>query len=142
MEGRIIFLDIAHVQEGHRAILEELGVPLQPLASISRLEGALSRVRQLAYYRSPSIYELAAMTAISISQAQAFVDGNKRAAGAALDLFLWFNGYLFSGNWMQVALFLEINALLSEVPNRGDEPREKGLQAFALWLESVVVPRE
>jgi len=51
------------------------------------------------------------------------------------------NGFRFNGNGLQVALFLEINAYLSEVPNRGDEPREKGLQAFALWLESVVVPR-
>jgi hypothetical protein len=41
---------------------------------------------------------------------------------------------------MQVALFLEINAFLSEVPNRGDEPRENGLQAFALWLESAASP--
>jgi hypothetical protein len=46
-----------------------------------------------------------------------------------------------SSNWMQVALLPEINAFLSEVPNRGDEPREKGLQAFSLWLETAVVAR-
>jgi prophage maintenance system killer protein len=86
--------------------------------------------------------ELAALTSIAISQAQSFADGNKRTAEAALHIFLRLNGYRFTGNWMQVALFLEINAFLSEVPNRGDEPREKGMQAFALWLDTAIVARD
>ena len=142
MDDEIVFLSVTHVPLAHKTIFTELGIPLQALASVVRLEGALARVRQSHYYQGSSIYELAAMTAISISQAQAFVDGNKRAAEGSLKTFLRFNGFRFTGNWMQVALFLEINAFLSEAPNRGDEPREKGLQAFALWLESVVVPRE
>lgn len=141
MANGVRFLDTVHVQAAHQAIFSELEAPSQPLASLTRLDGALSRVRQLAHYQNPSIFILAAMTAIAVSQAQAFVDGNKRAASGSLDLFLWFNGYEFIGDWMQVALFLEINAFLSEVPNRGDEPREKGLQAFALWLESAVAAR-
>jgi prophage maintenance system killer protein len=112
----------------------------QPLGSVERLEGALSRVPFAARYRESSVIELAALTAIAISQAQAFLDGNKRTAEASLVAFLRLNGFQFNGNGLQVALFLEINVYLSEVPNRGDEPRKKGLQAFALWLESLVVP--
>jgi prophage maintenance system killer protein len=97
-------------------------------------------VKHAAFYRGCSIVELAARTAIAIFQAQAFADGHKRAAEGSLSAFLRLSGYRFTGNWMQVALFREINAFLSEVPNRGDEPRENGLQAFALWLESAASP--
>jgi prophage maintenance system killer protein len=130
-----------HVREAHQTIFQDLGLTAVPLASYERLEGALGRVVNAAIYRECSLVELAALTAVAISQAQAFVDGNKRTAEGAMSAFLRLNEHRFTGNWMQVALFLEINAFLSEVPNREDEPREKGLQAFSLWLETAVVAR-
>jgi prophage maintenance system killer protein len=138
---KVRFLTVEHVRRAHEDGMRKLGEEPQPLGSTERLEGALSRIPFSAHYRAATVIELAALTAVAISQAQAFLDGNKRTAEGAMVGFLRLNGYQFQGNGMQVALFLEINAFLSEVPNPGDEPREKGLQAFTLWLESVVVAR-
>lgn len=141
MPVEVRFLTIEHVRRAHEDGMRKMGEEPQPLGSTERLEGALSRIPFSAHYRDVSVIELAALTAVAISQAQAFLDGNKRTAEGAMVGFLRLNGYRFIGNGLQVALFLEINAFLSEVPNRGDEPREKGLQAFALWLESAVIAR-
>ena len=142
MSTDIYFLDVEEVVRAHRKAMLRLGETPESLVAPERLDGALGRIPFAAHYRQASLTELAALTAVAISQAQSFADGNKRTAEAALLVFLRLNGYRFTGNWMQVALFLEINAFLSEVPNRGDEPREKGLQAFTLWLETAVVPQE
>ena len=45
--------------------------------------------------------------AVGISQAQAFEDGNKRAAFAAADVFLRFNGLVFEGDDLEFARRLE-----------------------------------
>lgn len=141
MSAKVEFLTVDDVVDAHERTMFLLGEAPEALGSPARLDGALGRIPFHAQFLDASIPALAALTAVAISQAQAFTDGNKRTAEAAMQSFLALNGYRFTGNWMQVALFLEINAYLSEVPNRGDEPREKGLQAFTLWLETVVALR-
>ncbi|CAN5326612.1 hypothetical protein BH09CHL1_BH09CHL1_22650 [soil metagenome] len=132
------FLTIEHVRHVHVKIMASLGAHSEPLGSVDRLDGALGRVQFAFHYQARSMIYLAAFVAVAISQAQAFADGNKRTALGAMLVFLDMNGFRFVGNGMQVALFLEVNAFLSEVANRGDEPREKGLEAFALWLGTVI----
>jgi len=57
------------------------------------LEGALGRPLNLASYGQPDLAELAAMYAIGIARNHPFVDGNKRTAAVAMELFLDLNGY-------------------------------------------------
>lgn len=56
------------------------------------LESALARPQQKEIYGDPDLYELAAAYLFGIAKNHPFVDGNKRTAFAAADLFLYFNG--------------------------------------------------
>jgi death-on-curing protein len=56
------------------------------------LESALARPRQKEIYGEPDLCELAAAYLFGIAKNHPFVDGNKRTAFAAADLFLYFNG--------------------------------------------------
>jgi death on curing protein len=55
------------------------------------LESALSRPQQREIYGDPDLCELAAAYLFGIAKNRPFVDGNKRTAFAAADLFLYFN---------------------------------------------------
>ena len=58
------------------------------------LDSALARPQNiLAYYPAPAIAELAAAYAFGLAKNHAFVDGNKRIAFAAADVFLRINGW-------------------------------------------------
>jgi len=57
------------------------------------LESALNRPQQKQQYGSPDLAELAAAYLFGIAKNHPFVDGNKRTALAAADLFLHFNGF-------------------------------------------------
>lgn len=57
------------------------------------LESALFRPQQKEAYGNPDIADLAAAYLFGIAKNHPFVDGNKRTALAAADLFLYFNGF-------------------------------------------------
>jgi death-on-curing protein len=57
------------------------------------LESALARARNLAGYEKPDAARLAAAYGFGLVRNHAFVDGNKRMALIALELFLDLNGY-------------------------------------------------
>ena len=57
------------------------------------LESALSRPQQKLQCSDPDISALAAAYLFGIAKNHPFVDGNKRTALAAADLFLYFNGF-------------------------------------------------
>lgn len=57
------------------------------------LESALARPEQLACYGTPDAADLAASYGFGISRNHPFVDGNKRTAFVALELFLALNGF-------------------------------------------------
>lgn len=54
---------------------------------------ALARPQQLASYGQPDVADLAACYAWGIARNHPFVDGNKRTAFVALELFLLINGH-------------------------------------------------
>ena len=56
------------------------------------LESALARPLNAASYGEPDLAELAALYALGIARNHPFVDGNKRTAYVALELFLDLNG--------------------------------------------------
>jgi death on curing protein len=60
------------------------------------LDSALARPLNRAGYGEPDIAELAAVYALAIAQDHPFIDGNKRSAFVALELFLRLNGCVFT----------------------------------------------
>ena len=56
-------------------------------------ESALSRPRNLVSYGSPDVCELAAAYGYGLARNHPFVDGNKRTAFVAVELFLMLNGH-------------------------------------------------
>lgn len=63
------------------------------IRDIGMLESALARPLQKEAYGEPDIFDLAAAYLYGIVKNHPFVDGNKRTALAAADLFLVFNGW-------------------------------------------------
>ncbi len=60
------------------------------------LESALARPLNRAAYGEPEVVELAALYALRIAQNHPFIDGNKRTAYLALEVFLALNGIRFT----------------------------------------------
>jgi len=63
---------------------------------------AVVQAQQVYYYQKTSLFEIAAVYAFHLAEAQAFVDGNKRTAVAAALVFLECNGYQLTGNSMKL----------------------------------------
>ncbi len=57
------------------------------------LESALARPEQKHHYGEEDLFVLAAAYLFGLAKNHPFVDGNKRTAWVAADLFLYFNGY-------------------------------------------------
>lgn len=57
------------------------------------LESARARPVNLAAYENPDVAALAASYAVALAKNHPFVDGNKRTAFVALELFLALNGF-------------------------------------------------
>ena len=80
------------------------------------LDSALARPLNRVGYGDPDIAELAAVYALAIAQNHPFVDGNKRTAFVALELFLRLNGCVFTvGDAEAVVMFLAMAA--GELPD-------------------------
>ena len=62
------------------------------------LESALARPMQLAAYGTPDIPALAATYALAIARNHPYIDGNKRTAYVAMELFLSKNGFDFAAS--------------------------------------------
>lgn len=89
------------------------------------------RPQMAAHYADADLVEQAALLAVGISQAQAFVEGNKRTAFIAADIFLQANGCLFTGNPLEMAHQLEAVATRK---GREDEATAR----FTDWLRRHV----
>ena len=100
------------------------------LRDANLLEPALSRPLNLAAYGEPDVCALAAAYGYGISRNHAFIDGNKRTALVATELFLRRNGWrLIVSDADCVLTMLNVAA--------GDISEED----FAAWLRAHAVPR-
>lgn len=122
----------------HRETLRRLGAPSQPLRDRDALDGALARVQQAAHYDHLALVDQAALLGIAISQAQSFVDGNKRAAVVAMIRFLDLNRFDFFGDYLYLARALELQADLSHAGDR--EAILEGREELASWLSNHIRP--
>jgi death-on-curing protein len=76
----------------HEEQLAEHGGP-SGLRDGGLLESALARPQQIATYGQPDVAALAAAYGFGLARNHPFVDGNKRTAFIAIELFLALNGH-------------------------------------------------
>ena len=93
-------------------------------------ESALARPQNLACYGDPDIALLAAAYGYGLARNHPFIDGNKRTAFVAVELFLLLNGHeLVADDASCVITMLHLAA------------GELGEDEFAAWLREHLTPR-
>jgi len=97
---------------------------------IGLFESALARPQQLAYRGRPDVADLAAAYGCGIARNHPFIDGNKRTAFVAVELFLRLNGQALQAEDSECVL-----TMLAVADGSLSEP------AFATWLRLHTVPR-
>lgn len=106
----MIFPDKAKVLKLQYKLIERYG-GIHGLRDEGALESALSAAENRVYYENALIEILAATYAFHLSQAHAFLDGNKRIAAAVAGIFLELNGaWLDASQDEIIELFLDIAA--------------------------------
>ncbi len=119
-----LWLDAPIVMAVHDEQLVEHG-GISGIRDKGMFESALSRARNLAVYGEPDFAELAAAYGFGLDKNHPFLDGNKRTAFVAVELFLKLNGYALKAD--DVACVLTMLALAA-----GDMEET----AFAAWIRS------
>ena len=124
----MIFPDKSAVLEIQSQLIERYG-GIHGLRDEGALESALMAAENRAYYENAPIEILAATYAYHLSQAHAFLDGNKRIAAAVAGVFLELNGAWLNASQDEIIeLFLDIAASRLS--------REEVEEKFKAWLIS------
>jgi death on curing protein len=87
----VIFLRKADLLDLHGRLLAEHG-GTEGLLSEGALESALLSAENRRWYESADLAACAATYAYHLTQAHAFLDGNKRVGAAVMEVFLMANG--------------------------------------------------
>lgn len=129
------YLSLADIIAIHESAMRRLGDEAKLLRDEGILESAVMRPQMAAYYEGADIARLAALLGVGISQAQAFIDGNKRTGYLALNTFLRMNGLTYIGDRLALARQFERFA------ERSNDPDE-AIDAFEAWFRQFVQPRQ
>ena len=124
-----IWLDIAVIYAVHDEQLAEHGGSAG-VRDAGLLESALAKPQNLAAYGHPDVIALTASYGFGIARNHPFIDGNKRTAFVAVELFLDLNGYELTAT--DADCVLTMLALASS---------EIDVAAFAKWIRSNSKPR-
>ena len=127
--SRWIWLDPAVLQAVHEEQLAEHG-GASGTRDAGLFESALARPENLAAYGEPDAAALAAAYGWGLARNHPFVDGNKRTAFVAAELFLMLNGHELAAD--DAACVLTMLAVASG---------EMSEDAFAAWIRSHLQPR-
>lgn len=100
------------------------------LRDVGLLDSALARPLNLVAYGAPDIFDLAAAYGVGLARNHPFVDGNKRTAFVATELFLALNGHELTAGDADCVL-----TMLTVAAGEIDEA------AFAAWIRSNVKPK-
>jgi death on curing protein len=92
-------------------------------------ESALARPQNLSHYGNPDVFDLAAAYAVGLAKNHPFVDGNKRTAYVAMELFLILNGTQLTADDASATL-----TMLAVAAGDIDEP------TLAQWLREHASP--
>jgi death-on-curing protein len=94
------------------------------------LESALARPRNLLAYSTPDYADLAAAYGFGIARNHPFIDGNKRNAFVAVELFLAINGRQLDAE--------DVECVMTMLGVAAGEIEE---DAFAAWIRAHAQPR-
>jgi len=122
-----IWITPAVIRAVHEEQLAEHGGPVG-LRDEGLLASALARPQQLAAYGEPDAAALAAAYGFGLARNHPFLDGNKRTAFVAAELFLRLNGWSLSAEDADCVL-----TMLSLAAGDIDEA------SFATWIRSRTV---
>lgn len=126
-----IYLSVLDVEALHVFIMEKTGDPPSPIRDRGLLEAAVMRPQMAAHYEGADLFQQAALLAVGVSQAQAYIQGNKRTAFIAADVFLRLNGCTFHGDSLEMAGRLA--AVAGRTGSLGEATAE-----FTAWLRGQV----
>ena len=87
------WLSLEDVLQIHRDQIERYGGAFG-VRNSAALEGCLARPKNLMFYESPDIFDLAACYSYGLVKNHCFVDGNKRTGFVSGVVFLLENGFL------------------------------------------------
>ena len=124
-----VWLDLALIHAVHEEQLAEHGGGTG-LRDANLLGSALGRPEQLACDGTPDVADLAAAYGYGISRNHPFVDGNKRTAFVATELFLALNGFDLSANDVECVMTM-LDVATGDIEEA----------AFAHWIRSHIQPR-
>lgn len=117
-----VWIDRAVILAIHEEQLAEHGGGVGP-RDAGLLDSALARPVNLAHYGQPDVADLAAAYGFGIARNHPFIDGNKRTAFVATELFLALNGFALQAE--------DASCILTMLALAGGELDEA---AFAHWL--------
>ena len=124
-----IWLESREIRFFHQALVAEHGGP-QGLRDEGALNSTLARPRHLlAYHPDSTIHKLAASYGFGFARNHVFVDGNKRIALAAINVFLQINGATLAADEAEAA------AIINEVAGGGMNEND-----LADWISACTVP--
>ena len=124
-----VWIDPAVILAVHEEQLAEHGGGAG-LRDAGLLDSALARPVNLAAYGDPDVAELAAAYGFGLARNHPFVDGNKRTAFVAVELFLAINGWALAATDADCVL-----TMLALAAGDLDEP------GFADWLRDHIARR-
>jgi death-on-curing protein len=126
--SRWVWLDPAVIDAIHSEQLTEHG-GAPGIRDRGLLESALARAQHLAAYAAPDAAARAAAYGFGLARNHPFVDGNKRTALVAVELFLELNGLTLEADDAACVL-----TMLQLAAGALDE------DAFAAWIRSHLQP--
>ena len=100
------------------------------IRDIGLFESAMAGPQQMAHYGAPDFADLAAAYGRGLARNHPFVDGNKRTAFVAVELFLALNGFELRSSDADC-----VTTMLAVAAGQMDEA------AFARWLRQHSQPR-
>jgi death on curing protein len=124
-----VWLDSAVMLAVHDEQLAEHG-GIAGIRDAGMFESAMQRAPNLVAYGAPDFADLAASYGVGLAKNHAFLDGNKRTAFVATELFLLLNGYQLNADDVACTL-----TMLSVAAGDIDEI------AFAAWIRQNSVKR-
>jgi death on curing protein len=124
------WIDRAVINAIHEAQLAEHG-GIVGTRDAGLLESALGRPENLAAYGKPDVAALAAAYGYGISRNHPYLDGNKRTAFVAVELFLALNGHELMAN--------DVDCVLTMLKVAAGKITE---EAFAEWVRKNIKKQE
>lgn len=124
-----IWLDAEVLRAVHDEQLAEHG-GAAGVRDLGLFESALARPRQLASYGDPDLADLAAAYGYGLAKNHPFIDGNKRTAFVAVELFIDCNGQALVAEDAECVL-----TMLAVAAGTLDEAQ------FADWIRQHTAPR-